>query len=60
MLFVAGLFVATFNRLANQPVGYSSERLLAVDAVAMQPRTPVYWNQVADHLQAYREWKRPH
>ena len=52
VLFIAGLFVATFNRLANQPVGYSVDRLLAVDAVAIQPRTSIYWNQVAEHLQA--------
>ena len=52
VLFVAGLFVVTFHRLANQPIGYSAERLLAVNAVAMQPRTFIYWNQVADHLRA--------
>ena len=52
VLFVAGLFVTTFNRLVSQPIGYSAERLLAVETVATQPRTSVYWNQVADHLRA--------
>ncbi len=52
VLFFAGLFVATLNRLANEPVGYSAERLLALDTVAAQPQTAVTWNQVADHLRA--------
>jgi predicted permease len=52
VLFVAALFVTTFERLANQPVGYSAERLLAVETVATQPRTPVYWSQVAAHVLA--------
>ncbi len=50
VLFVAGLFVATFNGLANQPVGYSTERLLAVETVAIEPRTTVYWIQAAEHI----------
>ncbi len=29
VLFVAGLFVATFDRLAQQPTGFSAERLLS-------------------------------
>jgi hypothetical protein len=28
VLFVAGLFVATFERLSHQPTGFSAERLL--------------------------------
>lgn len=34
VLFVAGLFVATFERLSNRPTGFSSERLLLLDTVA--------------------------
>jgi predicted permease len=52
VLFVAALFVTTFDRLANEPVGFSAERLLAVETVATQPRTPVYWSQVAAHVLA--------
>jgi predicted permease len=52
VLFFAGLFVATLDRLANQPLGYSVERLLAVETVAAQPRTAVTWSQVADRLRA--------
>lgn len=50
VLFVAGLFVTTFERLSNQPTGFSSERLLAVEAVAQRAQPTVYWEQAADHL----------
>jgi len=50
VLFVAGLLVTSFDRLANQPTGFSSERLLAVDTEARPGQTLVFWNQVAEHL----------
>jgi hypothetical protein len=49
-LFVAGLLVTSFDRLANQPTGFSSERLLALDAEAQPKQAPVFWNQAAEHL----------
>ena len=52
VLFVAGLFVATFDRLSNQPTGFSAERLLTLDTVAQRPQPPVFWDQVAEHLRA--------
>src|SRR5580704_3373303 len=33
VLFVAGLFVTTFQRLSHQPTGFSADRLLVVDTV---------------------------
>jgi predicted permease len=51
VLFVTGLFLATFDRLSNQPTGFSAERLLAVDAVAKPPQPTVFWYQIAGHLQ---------
>jgi len=50
VLFGANLFVATFDRLTNLSTGFSSDRLLAVDAVAAHPQPSVYWDQVAEHL----------
>jgi predicted permease len=50
VLFVAGLFVATFERLAHQSTGFSAERLLILDAVAQHPQAPVVWDQVAEQL----------
>jgi putative ABC transport system permease protein len=48
--FVAGLFVATLDKLANQPTGFSAERILNLETVTDQPQPPVYWDQVAEHL----------
>jgi putative ABC transport system permease protein len=52
VLFVAGLFVATFDRLSNQPTGFSAERLLTLDTVAAHAQPPVFWEDVAEHLRA--------
>ncbi|MGA2599053.1 MAG: ABC transporter permease [Bryobacteraceae bacterium] len=50
VLFVGGLFVSTFDKLSQQPTGFSAERLLALDTVSKQPQPPALWNQVAEHL----------
>jgi len=50
VLFVAGLFVATFKRLSDRPTGFSTDRLLTLETVTHRPQSPVYWNQVAEHL----------
>ena len=52
VLFFAGLFVATLQRLANQPIGYSAERLLTVETVTPEPREAVTWSQVANRLRS--------
>ena len=51
VLFVAGLFLATFERLTHQPTGFSTDRLLVLDTVAKSPQASEIWNQVARHLQ---------
>ncbi|MGA7411573.1 MAG: FtsX-like permease family protein, partial [Bryobacteraceae bacterium] len=50
VLFVAGLFVATFQRLSNEPTGFSSERLLTLDTMTQNPQPAAAWDQVAEHL----------
>jgi predicted permease len=52
VLFAAGLFAATFDRLTHQATGFSSERLLTVETVARRPQPQVMWDQVAEHLRA--------
>jgi predicted permease len=52
VLFVAGLFAATFDRLSNRPTGFSADRLLFLYTVAARPQSPVSWDQVAEHLRA--------
>ncbi|HWZ33938.1 MAG TPA: ABC transporter permease [Bryobacteraceae bacterium] len=47
---VAGLFVATFERLSNQPTGFSAERILNVETLTQRPQAPVFWDQVGEHL----------
>jgi predicted permease len=52
VLFVAGLFVRTFDRLSNQPIGFSADRLLTLDIVTQPAQPPVFWDQVSQHLRA--------
>jgi predicted permease len=48
--FVAGLFVSSFDRLANQPTGFSSERLLLLETAAKAPQPPAAWDSVLDRI----------
>jgi ABC-type antimicrobial peptide transport system permease subunit len=50
VLFVAGLFVTTLNRLSHQPTGFSPERLLTLDTVAQPAEGPALWDKVAERL----------
>jgi predicted permease len=50
VLFVAGLFVATFDRLSHQPTGFSADRVLNLETVTGVAQPPAYWAQVAEHL----------
>ena len=52
VLFVAGLFVSTLQRLSHQPVGFSPDRLLILDTVTREPVAPATWLQVADQLRS--------
>lgn len=52
VLFVAGLFVNTFNRLSHEPLGFSADRLLALGVLAGQPQPPAFWDHVLDNLRA--------
>jgi putative ABC transport system permease protein len=56
--FSAGLFVSTFDRLAHQPTGFSSDRLLALDLVSRNAQPPAVWDQVSQHLQTVPGVKR--
>jgi predicted permease len=52
VLFVAGLFVTTFERLSHRPTGFSTDRLLTLETVTQDAQLPVTWEQVADHLRS--------
>jgi putative ABC transport system permease protein len=48
--FAAGLFVKTFERLAHQPTGYSSENLVILTASAREPQPPQAWDEASAQL----------
>jgi len=50
--FVAGLFIASFDRLSDQPTGFSAERILNFETVTQRPQPAVFWQQVMEHLRA--------
>jgi putative ABC transport system permease protein len=50
VLFIAGLFVATFQRLSTAPTGFSAERLLVLETTSRPAQPQIYWDQMADHL----------
>jgi predicted permease len=53
VLFVAGLFVATFDRISHLPTGFSSERVLTLDTVTPHHNDPIeWWDHVAERLRA--------
>jgi predicted permease len=52
VLFVAGLFVTTFERLSHQPTGFSTDRLLVLDTVAKNPQPLEFWDQTTEHLRS--------
>jgi len=51
VLFGAGLFVSTFDRLSHQGTGISAARVLNLNVTTLKPDEPaVFWDQVAEHL----------
>jgi predicted permease len=52
VLFLSSLFVTSFQRLQNRPLGFSSDRLLLLETVAGKGQLPIVWNQTAETLRA--------
>jgi predicted permease len=52
VLFLSSLFVLSFQRLQNRPLGFSTDRLLLLETVAGKGQLPVVWNQTAEALRA--------
>lgn len=50
--FVAGLFLASFDRLSHQPTGFSTERLLALEVDSKDARPYQDWEEVARKLRS--------
>ncbi|HEY4363267.1 MAG TPA: ABC transporter permease [Bryobacteraceae bacterium] len=50
-LFVAGLFVTTFDHLSNQPTGISAARVLNLSVTTLHTtEPPILWQQIGEHL----------
>ena len=52
VLFLSSLFITSFQRLQNRPLGFSTDRLLLLETVAAKGQLPVVWNQTAEALRA--------
>jgi putative ABC transport system permease protein len=52
VLFVAGLFMVTFERMANQPTGFSSARLLTLESVSSAELSTELWYQATQHVRS--------
>ena len=52
VVFVGGLFVATFQRLSNVSTGFQVDRMLALHTVSSQELPPEAWEQMADRLRS--------
>ena len=50
LLFSAGLFVSTFDRLAHAPLGFTPHNLVLLQTQARTDRPPAVWAQLADQL----------
>ena len=50
VLFLSGLFVKTFQRLSDKPLGFSGERVLLLDTVARHAEPESAWNQMIENL----------
>lgn len=52
VLFLAGVFASTLERLSNRPLGFSAERILNIETIAQRGQSPVFWHQLGDRLRA--------
>ena len=53
VLFLSSLFVTSFQRLENRPLGFSTDRLLLLETVAGKGQLPIVWDQTAESLRAF-------
>ena len=50
VLFLSSLFVATFERLSRQPLGFEPDRLLLLETMGQKAQPAVVWQQIAQRL----------
>ncbi|ADV80977.1 ABC transporter permease [Terriglobus saanensis] len=52
IVFTAGLFVSTFQRISHLQMGFSPEGLILLETSAPQGQTQAVWDEVADALRS--------
>ncbi|MBV9504470.1 MAG: ABC transporter permease [Acidobacteriia bacterium] len=52
VLFVSGLFILTFEKMANQPTGFSTQRLLTLEAISKNPLSATSWYQALQQVRS--------
>ena len=52
VLFAAGLFISTFDRLSHEFTGIDAARLLNLGVVAERAEPPEFWDQITERLRA--------
>jgi putative ABC transport system permease protein len=52
VLFLAGLFTTTFQRLLHQPMGFDPKGLLLLETQALHGKPPEAWTQMAEQIRA--------
>ncbi|GGH08547.1 ADOP family duplicated permease [Silvibacterium dinghuense] len=52
VLFLAGLFTSTLERLTGKSLGYAPDRLLLLTGTTQHPQPPSVWNQIVERLQS--------
>ncbi|HTP70243.1 MAG TPA: ABC transporter permease [Dongiaceae bacterium] len=52
VVYIAGLFTTTFERLSHRPTGFSAERILTLDTVPNGKSTPEAWEQLRQRVSA--------
>ena len=52
VLFLSSLFITSFQRLENRPLGFSTDRLLLLQTVAGKGQLPVVWSQTSEAIRA--------
>jgi predicted permease len=52
VLFLAGLFTSTLQRLTGKPLGFDPDRVLLLIGVAQQAQPASVWNQIVERLRS--------
>ena len=50
VVFVSGMFVASFQRLAHKPIGFSADRVLTLDVTSNEKHSPETWEAMLDQV----------